>query len=345
MPNVDTLNPPASSPQATHYARRILLCLDRSALSEAGVPCAVSLAKTFGSAVTLLHVLEAHHEHPGRQPHDALAWELSRQEATCYLDSVGRKVSDAAGQAVDVRLEQGRPAERIVDVAREVGADLIVLASHGQGNARASTMGSTVHQVLELARSSIFIAPPSPSQARAWAPRRILVPLDGSRRSESVLPVAARIAAEENAEIVLVHVVEEPLPTEMLSLAEDMALARTLASRLESGARRYLDRVQRQLASRASAVRTIVIRHPREPQCLLEIAEREHVDLVVLSAHGAACDSASSFGSVASCLLASSNIPLLALQDLNDNDLYRAQDDAAVSAPPSPRARYAAETV
>jgi nucleotide-binding universal stress UspA family protein len=318
--------------------------LDRSTYSEVCVPYAVSLAKIFGSAITLVHVMESHQEHSGSRTHDALSWEIARQEAQGYLERLGKEASEALGRPVDVRLEQGHPAERIVDLAHEIGADLTVLGSHGEGGITSWTLGTTVQQLLVVARTSVLIAHSASASRTAVTPKHILVPLDGSIRSESVLPAAAHIASVNGADISLVHVVQEPLVTALLSAAEDMRIAQRLARRLESAATRYLEHLQQRLAPEGTSVNTVVIRHANERQGLLEISRKEQADLIVLSAHGAACDPARSFGGVTTYLLTHSLVPLLVLQDLPETELHQSRDADANLAPPPRRAGIRTES-
>src|SRR5512143_1384654 len=114
------------------HVRRILVCLDLSQFSEVCLPYAIAIAQTFGSELTLTHVMQPPREHPGPHMTDALGWEISRQEARAYLERHEQEAARALGRAVEVRLEQGHPAERIVGLAREIGADLTVLGSHGE---------------------------------------------------------------------------------------------------------------------------------------------------------------------------------------------------------------------
>jgi nucleotide-binding universal stress UspA family protein len=328
--------------EAALHRHRILICLDGSPSSEVCVPYAVSIAKTFGSSITLVYVMHAHHERAELQTNDPLGWEISRQRARAYLERFERQISTAVGRPVDVRLEQGRPDERIVDLARELAVDLSVLGSHGVGGP-AGTLGGTVQRVLAAGRGSVFVAHSSTIAPTVIAPKCILVPLDGSLRSESVLPIASRIASAHGAEILLVHVVQERFPTEGLRTAEDMELARQLAVRLELGAKRYLEHVQKHLGHEGTSVRALVVRHANDRHCLLGISQEEKVDLIVLSAHGSTCDAAESFGSVTASLLTRSRVPLLVIQDLPDRNARQVRDVGATLAPPSPRT-WLAET-
>ncbi len=331
MGNAATTSP---LPDAKPQERRILACMDRSPFSSACLPHAIALAKLFDSAVTLVHVMQPRHEPTGPGTTDALVWEISRQEANAYLERLQKEATLALGRPVDVRLEQGHPAERVVAVAREIGADLIVLGSHGEGGVTPWNLGSTVQQVLAVARGSVFIVHSSRVAESVVVPKRILVPLDGSLRTESVLPPVAHMARACGAELLLVHVVQELPLTEVSRGPEAVELARNLAMHLEANAQHYLQNLRTRFARELANVRTLVVRHPNERQCLLEMAERERVDLIVLSAHGSACNPGRPFGSVAAHLLTHSDVPVLVLQDLRENELHclRSTDEEAAPA-------------
>ena len=333
-------------PREAHGIRRILVCLDRSPLSEVCVPYAVSLSKTFGSAITLLHVMQPPQELSGLRTTNALGWEIARQEVSTYLEQTQKELARLSGQQVDTKLEQGHPAERITSLAREINADLTILGSHGEGGLTAWNLGSTVQQVLAIARGSVLVARSTSPAPTVVAPKRILVPLDGSLPTESVLPTVVCIAKANDAQILLVHVVSEPLPTAMLHSAEDVELARELASRIELHAKEYLAHLRDQLVREISSVEMLVVRCKDERQALLEISEKEHADLVVLSAHGSTCNPARPFGSVAAHLLTHSMVPLLVLQDLPQGQSSReltAEEGAPSqrgSFPPSQRGSF-----
>lgn len=308
------------------------------------MPYAISIAKTFASDLTLTYVMQPPHEHRGPQLTDALGWEIARQEAHAYLEQHQQETSRSLGRPVDVRLEQGHPAERIVGLARELRADLTVLGSHGEGGVTEWNLGSTVQQVLAVIRGSILIAHASSSAPSVVVPKRILVPLDGSLRTEAVLPTTARIASTFGAELVLVHVVQEPIASAVLYTDEDMELAKRLAAHLVSRAERYLEGVRDRIAHEVPLVRTLVVRHPNERQCLLELSRQEHVDLFIVSAHGAACDPARTFGSVTAHLVTHSVLPVLVLQDLPPDLLEWPHDMGEQLAPPL-RASFPPEAV
>lgn len=329
--------PPAHAAQPSQTDHRILVCLDRSEQAESCIPYAILIAKAFGANISLLHVMEAPADPAAVGGQDALMWEVSRREAEGYLKHIQERVSGALERPVDVLLEQGQPAERIADVAQDICAELTVLGRGGEGGSRDGHLGTTALRVLTLARASVFIV--QATHASPWASIKcIMVPLNGSIRTESAIPAAVRIANICGAGLLLAHVVREPQPTP-LHLGDDLEVARRLAQRFEQNAKNYLEELRKDLIHKVPVVRTSVTRHVNERRGLLEVAERERADLVVLSAHGSGCDSTRSFGTTASFLLAHSTIPLLALQDIPEHLLGRTEQTAAT--PDSLRASYA----
>jgi len=321
------LPPMAPSPDA-HAIHRILVCVDLSPFSESCVQHALAISKGLGSAITLLHVTESPHERSGLHTTDVLDWEIARQEASAHLERLEKDGRREPGQKIDTKLEQGHPAERIAAVARELGADLTVLGGHGERGEAAWNLGSTVQQVLAVTRSSVLVARSSwAASGEAWSPKRILVPLDGSRRTESVLPTAVRIANAHHAELLLVFVVQEPVATAVLRAPKDLEAARDLAARIETSGKQYLEGLSEQLVREGATVRTKVIRCRDGKQCLVELSEKERSDLVVLSAHGSTCNPSVTFGGVTAHLLTHSVVSLLVLQDLRDAELHGQEND------------------
>ena len=286
--------------------------------------------------------------HAGPHSTDAVGWEITRREASEYLERLERQAVEQSGRPVDVHGSNKvtPPSASTARSRASFGADLAVLGSHGEGGVAAWNLGSTVQQVLAVARGSVLVArssSPAAERRRCAAKPWILVPLDGSARTEKrVLPTATRIANAHGAELVLVHVVEEPQPTGVLRAAEDLELARELATRLESRAHRYLERIRDSLTREGLAVRALVVRHLDGRQALLEARRQSRAGRSrrPLGTRRATCNAARPFGSVTAHLLANSLVPLLVLQDLPEPELQRAGDvvDEEV-APPSSEAR------
>jgi nucleotide-binding universal stress UspA family protein len=81
---------------------------------------------------------------PDEYDHQGLWEELRNMRPSC------------AGTGVEHRLEYGDPAAVILKTAREVGADLIVMGTHGRTGLRRLLMGSVAEQVVRKARCAVL---------------------------------------------------------------------------------------------------------------------------------------------------------------------------------------------
>ena len=296
---------------ATQRPHRILLCLDGTVSSETCIPYGVALAQIYDSHIVLVHVMQPYApRYAGATSSDPLGWEISRQQAQHYLESQRTTIAQASGASVELRIEQGSAAARIVALARELDVDITLLGPP------VPNRGSTFDQVLAALGRSVLVARGVAQPNGAGMLRQILVPLDGSSRAESIIPAVARMANYNQSEVVLTHVVQAPQVTAPLYDILDMALAQRLAKRVEDAAQLYLEGIALRLRNNGVQARTVVVRHDDPRQHLLEFSQTMQADLVVLTAHGAACNSAQPLGSMPTYLLKHANAAILVLQDL-----------------------------
>jgi nucleotide-binding universal stress UspA family protein len=132
--------------------QRILVPIDGSAASERGLDEALRLAQALGARVTILHVLE---DPPVLASPDMAAYV---PQAIDDLRAAGQQIAnaakaraDTAGIVCDAVLADatGKPVyEVIVDQARGLRADLIVLGTHGRRGLARVLMGSDAEGVV-----------------------------------------------------------------------------------------------------------------------------------------------------------------------------------------------------
>ncbi len=134
--------------------------------------------------------------------------------------------------------------------------------------------------------------------------RRILVPLDGSPRSESVLPPAAGIASKAGAElqIAMVHVPGAYVVGQPWEEFDRDAIAQ---------GRKYLDAVAARVQQNFPGPLKVHLLEGLAPETLATEAVAQEIDLLVMNAHGWGFVSRSILGSVADYLLQHIRIPML----------------------------------
>ena len=112
-----------------------------------------------------------------------------------------------------------------------------------------------------------------------------MVPLDGSRRAEYVLPMVTLLARFHRSRVSIVHVVKTPEMARQMPLAhEDLELSDRIVTRNREEAIRYLDQVRLQSPLEGIEVQTRLLTSDKRPQPLHELADKENIDMVALSA-------------------------------------------------------------
>jgi nucleotide-binding universal stress UspA family protein len=308
--------------------RRVIACVDGSEPNQRIIPHALAVATALDAPLTLLRVVEP--PPADSSPQDPVEWEFRRREALDDLDRLAQR-HGAGGGRIEAEIVDGQPAEQIASWARDHQVDLIVLSTRGEHRTGKWSLGSTARSLAELECGSLLFVPPSMAEGPVPSYRRLLVPLDGSCRAESVLPRVTRLAQAHDAEILLAHAVPVPELTEIGPLeAEDLALRERLVRRNELVGQRYLNRIRGRLADNGVTVRGVVLRGGDIRSGLVDLAIREHVDLIVLAAHGCTGRPDVPYGSVTGYMMTHSPVPLLVVRPLS---ALSAGDAAAMDKP------------
>lgn len=135
---------------------KILIAVDGSEHSKRAVELVCDMAPRYQSALHVIHIPQ----HTGHEKTLVLGGAaISLPPSPEELESAGRSVIDAARQmlesagceAIDTEIVGGDPAQRIVDAAERVNADLIVMGRRGLSDFGGLMIGSTSHKVGHLA--------------------------------------------------------------------------------------------------------------------------------------------------------------------------------------------------
>ncbi|HEX7567036.1 MAG TPA: universal stress protein [Anaerolineaceae bacterium] len=292
--------------------KHLLVPLDGSKLAEASLPAAVTLCRVLGSAVMLLHIIEkdvSPEIHGDRH--------LTNEEDACkYLDQVARDFFPPEVEVeTHVHTEQVSDITRsIVDHTGEFAPDLIVMCTHGEGGWREFMMGSIAQQVIGRARTPILLVKAGePGVIAFTAFKKILVPLDGELEHEQCLPVAAELARQFNAGLNLMTVVPTLGTLAGKRAATGWMLPGTTRAILdidEQTASEYLEKMA--LEQRAAGIKVTTFVQRGDPaQQILNAAQPQDFDLIVLVTHGKGGMRAFWAGSVGPRVVIEAKIPLL----------------------------------
>jgi len=295
----------------------ILLPLDGSALAERAIPAALAQLRP-GDQLVLVRVTEPYYPDLGVPPSPLFqqpSLHVSEEEAAAYLAGQAQACRER-GFSVSEKVMVGIARDSIPQAARQVEADLIVMTSHGYSGAHRWLLGSVAEAVAReapcpvwLVRCTALSDPVAPTPVG-----RALIALDASPLSERGLDFAvdwlrARPADGPAPELVLYSATGLAEPGGEAG-PEPVARRELLAA-----AQAYLDGLAGRLEQRGWKVRTRVEDRPSAPG-ILEAAEREQVDLIVLGSHGRTGLNRWFWGSVAEQVFRHATCPVLLVNSL-----------------------------
>jgi len=122
--------------------KSILAAIDGSKKSAAALDIAIGEAKVHGAALHVVYVIETglFSSIPMDNTWEVIYGLLENQGKEAQLAAV--KQAEAQGLGVTTHLKEGHAGEEILRLAREAGADLIVVGSHGKSNLDRILLGS-----------------------------------------------------------------------------------------------------------------------------------------------------------------------------------------------------------
>jgi len=194
--------------------KTIVFPTDFSSCSDRALDYAVLLAERFESQMHMLHAQVLHGDDPSNPRNEfpeanAL---LDRLENVAHSD-LGSVVSRGDVSVLKVQQAQRRgfdPGEVILEFAREVDADLIVMGTHGRRGARRLLLGSVAEHLLRRSELPVLLVRESAERSHLEDIGTILAPVDFSAASKAAVVQAAELAKLLGSRLRLMHVIELP---------------------------------------------------------------------------------------------------------------------------------------
>jgi nucleotide-binding universal stress UspA family protein len=290
---------------------RILYATDLSPASEPAWDEARRLGRLFGAAILLLHVvapppiLPIEGYVPPRVYEDLLG--SARREARERFDRLLGSVA-GSGLKTRIRLEEGPPAQRILEVATQEAADLLVVGTHGRTGLERIVLGSVADRMVRQATCPVLTARSTLASGSRDAIRRICYATDFSPTARAAWPWVVAIASAAGAEVDLVHVTFEPVPDRQLSAEVVERMAQLIHDQGRVRAERFLE--QSTLPRERVHVR---LAHGVPGEQVVRRAQEQAADLIVMGTHGWSGLVRWMLGSVAHHVIQTARCPVLTI--------------------------------
>ena len=295
---------------------RILIPLDGSPRAEVILEQVARIVKREDSEVLLVRAVPVPFSIESTKV--ATATSQDREDAQKYLHDVARRFS-GRGAKIHARVVEGQPAEAILEAAEREGATLIALTTHGRTGLARWMMGSITDKIARGSALPLLIVRSFRSGTQGDLEtippveipfRRILVPVDGSVNSMSVIGPAEKLAQLYNSEILVLHV--RPIAWPSSPILPGMDAGQFPSSPpLPASAK---DEVTARAAERFEQAGLRVTRLTLEGDAaseIFDVARNHKADLVALASHGQSGMGRWVLGTVAERILHTVALPIL----------------------------------
>ena len=300
---------------------KILVPLDGSALAECVLPHVEAMATNNKAKVTFLYIIQPLDVPLTKPDFKARIESEAKAAASDYLEKLINK--QQYKEAATGKVILGKVAENIVDYATKNKMDLIIMATHGRSGVSRWVSGSMAEKVLHAAKVPIWLI-------RAGAPKTVykkgrkitmLVPLDGSALAEKVLSHVNKLAKHfgpESVNLTLLRSCElffppytYPPPTP-LNWEEYLEYE---TKRCKDICQDYLSKIEETLKKEGLNVNLEVpVATPAD--AIVEYANKNDFDLIVMATHGRTGLSRWALGSVADKVLKAATTPIFLVRNV-----------------------------
>ena len=303
--------------------RKILVPLDGSDEAEAILPYVSHVAAGMDIGVVLLSVMDRGSLEMSDSYYSNL-FERAEQEAKSKLHNAAHQLQQDGVRTEDL-VVSGRAEEEIIAAAERLGCNLIAMSTHGRSLLGRGILGSVTDRVVHTARIPVLTI--TPTKARDYhgsdtLVTRVVVPLDGSKLAETVLPYVKEMAAMLDYTVVLLRVVR---PIHYFWAGEHPPEIHEENELRESEARQYMQATAERLGQDGIRVEwRVLVGHPTTT--ILEQTRDIPHSIVALTTHGRSGFRLWLIGSLAETIVRSGGDPVLIVPP--PEQLEQANDDA-----------------
>ncbi|MEW6162075.1 MAG: universal stress protein [Nitrospirota bacterium] len=279
-----------SAYQACPVARleKLLLSTDGSELSEGAVRESINLAKTCGSKLYAISVVEVNPEFEALAP--GLV-EKMEKETRQHLESVKSKASKEGVDCEIIVHEGEEPYQYIVDEAAKNKVEMIIMGRRGRTGLKRVMMGSVTAKVIGYAPCKVLVVPRA---AELRCPcESILIATDGSKYSEAATREAISLAKRCGSNLIVLSVAkkDENLPV----AKESVDIVRKVAER--------------------EGVKVEALALKGEPyEVIVKTADQKNAGLIVVGSHGRTGLERLFMGSVTERVIGHAGCPILVVR-------------------------------
>ncbi len=254
--------------------KNILFATDFSQAADAAAPIAIQIARRYGAKVYGVHV-NRFDDYTVAAPNAWAAMAEAAEKET--KEDAGRLNEQLQGIEHEVVIGEGNLWEVLSNLISEKEIDLVVVGTRGRTGFGKTLLGSVAEQILRQSPCPVLTVGPhvNPWSDEYVKMREIVYATDLATDTPVAAPYAISLAQENQAHLVLLHVIEHPKPGDLLDSPEGVNLkARKLQQLVTEQAGLWCEP-------------TYIVEQGPAAEKILDVAKRRHTDLIVMGARPA----------------------------------------------------------
>jgi nucleotide-binding universal stress UspA family protein len=178
--------------------QKVLLATDGSKDAALAARAAVDVCEGTGAE---LHVVHVWFNVPTARLRPFMRTELKKLGNELLEEGV-KRVEESGGRLTDAHLMEGKAADEILELAEQIGADLVVIGSRGLGPVGRIALGSVSEAVIHHSRSPVLVLRGGED---AWPPERAIFGDDSSEAARAAGDLAASLCGRHGARAQVLH--------------------------------------------------------------------------------------------------------------------------------------------
>ena len=267
--------------------QKILFPTDFSKCAEQALAHAVFLAEKYGAEIHVLHVITIFEDQPSVVSNEiAETKEMVRKLEDIAEKQLNKLLDSHSSNDIKIITEIKRglsAAPAILEYVSDKQIDLIVMGTHGRRGLGHLLLGSAAEEVVRLAPCPVFTIRELKEPKSVMHVNNILVPVDFSNYSEKALTYASEIAQSYNAQLQVLHIIEETMHP-AFSVTGKSSIFDLVPGIKDDSKKRIAKMLEKFVSDKVKS--KVFIQGGRAANDIIKFAKENSTDLIVIATHG-----------------------------------------------------------
>lgn len=263
---------------------KILFPTDFSDCAKQAFPFALFFTREFQSELHMLHCVDLDKD----KPYGSIIHHLPNIEEifSSLKEDIDKKMTERIEtheteglNIIKAKVQENYSSDAILTYSKKNDIDLIVMGTHGRRGLGYAFLGSVASEVVRMANCPVLTIREKKENKPFIGEGYILVPVDFSEHSIKALQYACEIAMKYNSRLDIIHVIEE------VAYPEAYGIAKSITKIIKEKSHKELQKICQEVVGSKVKYYTYAVAG-NSPYEILNFAQKNKSELIVISTHG-----------------------------------------------------------